>query len=175
MVLMCLLRVQVSLPALLNVGTLLSLLLFVYAVLGVSLFHSACTVPPPSVIDHDGQNVLTSDPCSDPDKLDFSDAFVARNHTEATLAWIAQENHGQQPSLGWDSLCVERVLQCGDFHKVWQCEDPTWGSQGNSPRCAGDGDEQGRPYHECICENIDVHANFASFGRVRSPHIECFR
>ena len=121
----------------------------------------------------------------------YSDAFVARNATEAALAWSAALL-GQTPAEGWDSLCIPRILevrfhklvfrvpptsvlvftscaakstrsrssrrcdsldswgyrpymllkrvQCGDFHHVWQCEDPEWKAAGNSPRCAGDGD-----------------------------------
>jgi hypothetical protein len=47
-----------------------------------------------------------------------------------------------------------------------RCENPDWIAAGQTPRCAGDGDESGLPYFDCACSNVDVDANFASFGRV---------
>eukprot|EP01047_Picozoa_sp_COSAG01_P081910 COSAG01_NODE_16530_length_1229_cov_1.361062_2_plen_140_part_01 len=139
-----------SLPALMNVGTLLFrttlfqwylcmcsirlsaetnanviVLLFVYSILGISLFHSACTVPPPFVTDI--QPAI--DPCTDDDKLAYADyfclalpfevversshvvipprsysaAFVARNASEAALAWSQSTRTGQDPADGWDA------------------------------------------------------------------------
>jgi hypothetical protein len=149
-----------SVIALLNVGSLLFLLLFVYSVLGVALFHSACTVPPPEALAY---NETLGDPCGDPDRLNFV-GFYALNVTEAEAAWSQSQITGDEPPEGWDSICVPGTLQCGDFYHVWQCENPLWTAAGNEPRCAGDGDAQGRPYHDCLCEEVNTHAHFKSFG-----------
>lgn len=148
-----------SVIALLNVGSLLFLLLFVYAVLGVALFHTVCTVPPPEAAAYD----QLRDPCGDPDRLNFP-GFYAVNATEAEAAWLLSLSTGQDPTGGWGSICLPGTLQCGDFHYVWQCENPDWLAAGNEPHCAGDGDAEGRPYHDCLCEEVNTSANFAHFG-----------
>ena len=148
-----------SIVALFNVGLLLSLMLFVYSVLGVALFHSACTVPPPAADAFDP----TRDPCGNSSRLGFS-GFFALNVTQAEAAWSESELTGEEPAGGWSTVCTAGTLQCGDFHEVWQCENSDWLEEGHEPICAGDGDALGRQYHPCLCEEVDTHANFASFG-----------
>merc|ERR1711871_744228 len=141
-----------SLPALLNVGCLWSLTLFIYAVLGVNFFFDNCTVPPPAAT-----AVNQDDPCLDTDKLGYT-GFVAMNATEAIAAYDSG-NYGDDDPI-WQSLCVPSILECGDdFHYVWQCEDTGWAGE---PVCEGDGG--GNSYHECACENTAADGNFYSFG-----------
>ncbi len=149
-----------SVIALLNVGSLLFLLLFVYAVLGVALFHSACTVPPPEAQAYD---TTVGDVCGDPDRLNFV-GFYALNGTEADSAWAQWQLTGEDPLGGWETVCVPGTLQCGAFHFVWQCENVEWISDGNTPHCAGDGDAQGRSYHDCLCEEVNTNVHFRNFG-----------
>ena len=149
-----------SVIALVNVGSLLFLLLFVYAVLGVALFHSACSVPPPEAQAYDR---ALGDPCADPDRLNFA-GFYALNRTEAESAWSHWQLTGDDPVGGWGALCIPGTLQCGDFYYVWQCENVEWIADGKTPHCAGDGDAQGRPYHDCLCEEVNTNAHFRSFG-----------
>jgi hypothetical protein len=104
-----------SLPALFNVGTLLFLLLFVYSILGVSLFHNACMVPPPGTL----VDISLVDPCSNPEQLGFA-GFVARNITEAVETYAS----GIEPTAGWGQICIPSTLECGDFHHVWRCVSP---------------------------------------------------
>jgi len=88
----------VSIPALGNVGSLLLLLFFIYAILGVSFFHSACTVAPYFTVQfpdpETGSMVKMlstypeNDPCADPDLLGF-DGFVSYNYTHNMA--VAQE------------------------------------------------------------------------------------
>ena len=121
--------VIMSLPALLNVGCLWSLVLFIYAVLGVNFFFDVCTVPPPQATALD-----PADPCPDPAKLGFT-GFVSLNATASIAAYDSGVYTADDAV--WMELCVPAVLACGaDYHHVWKCEDPAWPG---TPLCEGDG------------------------------------
>ena len=79
----------ISIPALANVGSLLFLLFFIYSILGVNFFHSACAVPPyfatldGSVQGGSATSVEAAsamfDPCSDSDYGHGFEGFVSVN------------------------------------------------------------------------------------------------
>lgn len=99
--------ILISLPALGNVGSLLLLLFFIYAILGVNFFYAACGVPPyyttqasrpeaswqtlevnsgmsPAVFEQ-----FTFDPCSDVDHGYGFDGFMSANFEHNVALWGA--------------------------------------------------------------------------------------
>ena len=88
--------ILISLPALANVGSLLLLLFFIYAILGVQFFFSACGVPPYFAVGRDGsagavaQETRGFDPCSDVELGYGFDGFVSANLKHNVALWSAR-------------------------------------------------------------------------------------
>ena len=88
--------ILISLPALANVGSLLLLLFFIYAILGVQFFFSACGVPPYFAVGRDGaagaveQASRGFDPCSDVELGYGFDGFVSANLKHNVALWSAR-------------------------------------------------------------------------------------
>ena len=101
--------ILISLPALGNVGSLLLLVFFIYAILGVNFFYAACGVTPYFTTDVGSSGVLPSgelltmssdmapatpleftfDPCSDVDHGYGFDGFVSTNFKHNVALWAA--------------------------------------------------------------------------------------
>jgi hypothetical protein len=85
----------VSIPALVNVGSLLLLLLFIYAILGVNFFFDACGVPPYFTVAADNTTQPASideqvfDPCTDDEYGMGYSGFVSVNLLQNFNLWVA--------------------------------------------------------------------------------------
>lgn len=114
----------ISIPALANVGSLLFLLFFIYSILGVNFFHSACAVPPyfatlgtrddaGTITQGGGDTTVESaealfDPCSNDYAGYGFEGFMSVNvvqNRDIFFALAVDDNiDGQISSAEWDSL-----------------------------------------------------------------------
>eukprot|EP01048_Picozoa_sp_COSAG05_P003861 COSAG05_NODE_189_length_14633_cov_44.869134_4_plen_1996_part_00 len=122
----------ISLPALGNVGTLLLLLFFIYAILGVNFFHSACAVAPfyasmSQGIETDGFTPMDVaevkfDPCNDMAAALAFDGYVSVNLQQNIWLWAGMltdvNNDGRISKQEFDDM-----KGSSSFNKTWPSQE----------------------------------------------------
>jgi hypothetical protein len=141
--------ILISLPALANVGSLLLLLFFIYAILGVNFFYAACGVSPyyaaagsttrftnipvvSSDLSPPGLSDDNFDPCSDVDHGYGFDGFMSANYVHNVGLWCAHATDADGNGVLSKSEYLQMLIATdADCASETACTDSTWPTAGD--------------------------------------------